>query len=316
MTAKDKVDLAFGLELEVDFVALSFVRSALDLHMLRHLMAGARHTPHVISKIEKPQAIDELDSIIAVSDGIMIARGDLGVELPPEQVPIIQKRSILNALGKATFTITATQMLDSMTHNPRPTRAEASDVANAIFDGTDAVMLSGETAVGKYPVRSVQMMDRIIREVEGSAEYSRMPDPEFMEGMRRFPNAVAKSATVAADELSARAIVVFTNSGSTAQLLTAYRPDVEIIAFTPNPRIVQRMAAYWGVTPRHLPSMNNQDDIVNEVDTILRHEGLVGPGDEVIFLMGTPVGTSVETNMIRFHRITDNHSGQIPQSRW
>ena len=316
MTDKDKADLSLGLELGVDFVALSFVRSALDLHMLRHLMSGRHNPPHVVSKIEKPQAIDELDAIIGVSDGIMIARGDLGVELPPERVPMLQKLAIRKALGQATFTITATQMLDSMTQNPRPTRAEASDVANAIIDGTDAVMLSGETAAGKYPVRAVSMMDRIIREVEGSHDYQAQPDPGFMSNMRRFPNAVAKSATVAADELGVRAIVVFTGSGRTAELLTAYRPSVEIVAVTPNLEIVPRMAALWGVTPRFVREMDNTDEMVAAVEALLRDEGLATSGDEIILLMGTPVGSGAETNMIKFHRLAEDPSGAPPQSRW
>jgi pyruvate kinase len=316
MTEKDKADLAFGLELGVDIVALSFVRTSLDLHMLRHLMAGCKSPPSIVSKIEKPQAIDELDAIIGVSDGIMIARGDLGVELPPERVPMLQKLAIRKALSQATFTITATQMLDSMTQNPRPTRAEASDVANAVMDGTDAVMLSGETAAGKYPVRSVSMMDRIIREVEGSHSYRAQPDPKFMIGMNRFPNAVAKSATVAADELGVRAIVVFTGSGRTAELLTAYRPSVEIVAVTPNLEVVPRMAAFWGVTPRFVRELDNTDEMVASVEALLRTEGLAVPGDEIIILMGTPVGSGAETNMIKFHRLAPDATGVVPQSQW
>lgn len=316
MTPKDKKDLAFGLKLGVDYVALSFVRTSLDLHMLRHLMADCTSPPRVISKIEKPQAIDELDAIIGVSDGIMIARGDLGVELPPERVPMLQKLAIQKALGQATFSITATQMLESMTLNPRPTRAEASDVANAVMDGTDAVMLSGETAAGKYPVRAVAMMDRIIREVEASHKYRSLPDPEFMNSVRRFPNAVAKSATVAADELGVKAIVVFTGSGSTAKLLTAYRPSVGIVAVTPNLEVVPRMAAYWGVTPRFVRAMDNTDEMVATVEAMLRQEGLASPGDEIILLMGTPPGSGVETNMVKFHRLAADGTIHIPQSQW
>ena len=320
MTVKDKEDLAFGLNLGVDYVALSFVRSALDVHMLRALMAGRERMPLIISKIEKPQAVESLDDIIAISDGIMIARGDLGVEMPPEQVPLIQKTAIRKAISRRRLTITATQMLDSMTYNPRPTRAEASDVANAILDGTDAVMLSGETASGSYPIESVKMMSRIICEVERSPQYARMLNTDNnIHHMRTFPNAVAHAATVAAEELNVKAIVAFTSSGSTARLLTTYRPMREIVACTPNPDVLHQMALFWGVTPMLIGRMENTDDLIVAVERLMLRERQANPGDELLILMGTPVATGAETNLIKFHRLAETSalfSADFPNSRW
>ena len=211
MTAKDKADLKFGLTLGFDYIALSFVRSPLDVHMLRAMLPNNQgRLPHIISKIEKPEAIESLEDIIAVSDGIMIARGDLGVELPPEQVPIIQKRAIDMAIGAGRQTITATQMLESMTINPRPTRAEASDVANAVMDGTDAVMLSGETATGRYPIEAVRMMRRVITAAEQSERYKRLITQRFIPNMKTFPNAFAIAASVSAVDLEVCFFVAFT----------------------------------------------------------------------------------------------------------
>jgi pyruvate kinase len=317
MTTKDKEDLKLGLELGVDYVALSFVRSALDIHMLQALMAGARCKPLIIAKIEKPQAISELGAIIDVADGIMIARGDLGVELPPEKVPMIQKQGIRQAMAAGKITITATQMLESMTQNPRPTRAEASDVANAIMDGTDAVMLSGETASGKYPVRAVEMMARIVSEVENSPHYKSPSVTGIQHDLRTFPNAAARGATVAADELGVQAIVAFTESGRTARLLTAYRPRREIIACSPNLDVVRKLALCWGISPFLINRMDNTDDMIVAVERLLRKERVARPGDEVIIVMGTPVGAQAETNLIKFHRLgMDGDAHGIPQSRW
>lgn len=317
MTTKDKADLQLGLELGVDYVALSFVRSALDLHMLQAQMGGRHPRPMIIAKIEKPQALDELGTIIDVADGIMIARGDLGVELPPEKVPMIQKQAIRQALAAGAITITATQMLESMTQNPRPTRAEASDVANAIMDGTDAVMLSGETAAGKYPVKAVQMMERIIREVEQSPHY-KSPSLNSLHNLRTFPNAAARGATVAADELDVRAIVAFTESGRTARLVTTYRPRRHIIACSPNCDVVRKMALCWGITPILIGRMENTDEMIIAVEKMLRKEHFAQSGDELIIVMGTPVGANAETNLIKFHRLGhDNDSPNgFPQSRW
>ena len=269
LTPKDREDLEFGLDLGVDYVALSFVRSALDIHMLRARM-GHDARPKIISKIEKPQAVESLEEIVAVSDGIMIARGDLGVELPPQKVPVIQKRAIKLAKSMGRTTITATQMLESMTENPRPTRAEASDVANAVLDGTDAVMLSGETASGKYPVQAVRMMADIIKEVEGSSLYAARPDEGQTDYMRSFPSAVARSATVAARELDVRGIVVLTLSGATARLLMAQRPSKPIFACTPDETLCRQMALYWGVVPHHI-DLDLQSNVVGDKTYTMEH---------------------------------------------
>ncbi len=305
MTDKDKRDLAFGMELGVDYVALSFVRSALDIHQLRSQMPRDRADDVlIISKIEKPQAITELDDIIAVSDGIMIARGDLGVELPPQKVPMLQKMAIEKANEVGCISITATQMLESMTTNFRPTRAEASDVANAILDGTDAVMLSGETAVGKFPVESVRMMSSIIEEVESSAGFASQPEPQFIRGLMTFPNAVARAATIAANELNVKGIVVLTRSGFTARLMMTYRPGKPIIGCTPDERVYHQMALYWGVEPYRIQLLKNTDRMLEHVEEMMCEERGGKPGDEVIVVMGSPAGGKpTETNMIKFHRI-------------
>ncbi len=304
LTEKDKADLAYGMDLGVDYVALSFVRSALDIHQLRsHMPASLVESIKVISKIEKPQAIAELEDIIAVSDGIMIARGDLGVELPPQRVPMLQKMAIKKANEMGRLSITATQMLESMTTNFRPTRAEASDVANAILDGTDAVMLSGETAAGRYPVESVRMMASIISEVEQSRAYRALPEPRSVQNLRTFPNAVARAATIAASELDVTGIVVLTNSGSTARLLMTYRPEKPIIACTPDPRVFQQMALYWGVEPYQIEMYKNTDRMLDAVEELMRNDRDSQPGDEVIVLMGSPAGGGEETNLIKFHRL-------------
>lgn len=304
MTEKDIVDLAFGMELGVDYVALSFVRSALDIHQLRsHMPGDLADEIKIISKIEKPQAIDEIDEIIAVSDGIMIARGDLGVEMPPQKVPMLQKMAIAKANQMGRLSITATQMLESMTENFRPTRAEASDVANAILDGTDAVMLSGETAAGRYPVESVRMMSSIIEEVEQSLDFRPIAEPKFISNLRTFPNAVARAATIAAEELDVTGIVVLTNSGSTARLLMTYRPDKPIIACTPDMRVYRQMALYWGVEPYKIRMLQNTDRMLQAVEKLMREDREANEGDEIIVLMGSPAGGATETNLIKFHRL-------------
>ena len=304
LTDKDKRDLEFGIELGVDYVALSFVRSALDIHQLQALLPDEdEHPIKVIAKIEQSEAIGELEDIISVSDGIMIARGDLGVELPPQNVPLIQKRAIVQANKLGCLSITATQMLESMTQHPRPTRAEASDVANAILDGSDAIMLSGETAMGDYPVESVRMMANITEEVEQSDMYSDVPPPDFMEHLKTFPNAVARAASVAADELAVKAIVALTQSGSTARLVMTYRPDKSIIGCTPNQRVYHQMALYWGVEPYVIEMKEDTDGILEEVEVLMQEELGAESGDEIIVIMGSPPGEKSETNLVKFHRI-------------
>lgn len=317
MTERDKRDLAFGLELGVDYVALSFVRSALDIHMLRAMTAKSASPPGLIAKIEKPEAVEDLDSIIAVSDGIMVARGDLGVELPPEQVPLFQKRALAEASRDGCLTITATQMLDSMTYNPRPTRAEASDVANAILDGSDAVMLSGETAAGKYPVETIKMMARIIQEVEQSERYAELRASMPSRHLKTFPNTIARAATVSAETLDIKAITVFTESGNTARLLMSYRPSKQIIACTTSSAVLNKLQLFWGVTPALIEPKDTIDDMVQAVEDLVRHKELAGPGDELIILLGTPIGEHAETNLLKLHRVAGFPGlGAFPASRW
>lgn len=304
LTEKDIEDLKYGIELGVDYVALSFVRSALDIHQLQSLLPDDEEYPtKLIAKIEKPQAIAELDDIIAVADGIMIARGDLGVELPPQKVPMLQKMAIRKANKVGRLSITATQMLETMTENPRPTRAEASDVANAVLDGTDAVMLSGETAAGDYPVEAVRMMADIVKEVESENTSRGVSRPEFIDHLETFPNAVARSATVAADDLEVSGIVCLTWSGTTARLLMTYRPERPIIACTPNRRVYNQLAMYWGVEPYEIEIVDNTDGALKRVEKLMLEERGAETGDEMIVVMGSPTSQKSETNLIKFHRM-------------
>jgi len=301
LTAKDRADLAFGLELGVDFVALSFVREARDVHALRRLLRRLDADTPVIAKLEKPQAVENLDAILAAADGIMVARGDLGVELPPEDVPVLQKRMIGDARAAGKPVITATQMLESMVDHPRPTRAEASDVANAIFDGTDAVMLSAETASGAYPVESVRMMARIIRTAERS-----LPGRPTRDGPTCRPSiadAVGSAASKAAHELGARVIGVFTQSGSTAQLVSKYRPEMPIYAFTTSPEVLRRLCLLWGVAPRLETPLPTTDAMIESLIARLRAERKVKAGDHVVITAGTPVGRPGSTNFLKIHRV-------------
>jgi pyruvate kinase len=303
LTPKDREDLEFGIEAGVDYVALSFVRSGLDIHQLRCYLPRSESAPQIIAKIEKPQAVSNLREVISASDGIMIARGDLGVELPPEQVPIIQKRALrlANSLGR--ISITATQMLESMTSNPRPTRAEASDVANAIFDGTDAVMLSAETASGKYPVEAVTFMDRIVREAEASPFLRHGPDTQATDEIRPYSHAIAKAAAVAADELNVSALCCFSTSGRTPKLIKTFRPTRTIVAFTPSKHAYNRLALLWGTHPVLCPMRTETDALIEQVEQTLKAEGLAKGGDHVIIVLGMPVGRGMPTNMIKFHTI-------------
>ncbi len=304
LTEKDKEDLILGLELGVDLVALSFVRSALDLHQMRAMLPRRKEDPiQIIAKIEKPQAIDDLDHILAVADGIMIARGDLGVEMPPQKVPLLQKMAIQKANAMGRLTITATQMLESMTENARPTRAEASDVANAVLDGTDAVMLSAETASGKYPLLAVRMMSDIIKEVEQGTTFTSTP-PVNIGALRSFPNAVARAAVAAADELNIKGIVVLTRTGSTARLIMTYRPKTAIIACSPSHRVCHQMAAYWGVEPYQMDVVGDVDQLILRVEELMKTKRQARTGDEILIVMGAPVSEQAETNLIKFHRIS------------
>ena len=303
LTRKDREDLEFGIELGVDYVALSFVRSGLDIHQLRCYLPVGNESPGVIAKIEKPQAIAQIDEIITAADGVMIARGDLGVEMPPEQVPLMQKDIIRRANARGKLTITATQMLESMTTNARPTRAEASDVANAVLDGTDAVMLSGETASGKYPVETVQMMARIIVEAETVRLARTNVRPEDQTQRLDGPRAIARAAQVAARELDLPLISCFTMSGLTPRLLKSYRPNRRILAFTPVLATWRRMALYWGVDPVMTEATYDTDDLIRKVERTVVSEGYAERGDEVLIVMGHPAGVGSPTNMLKLHRV-------------
>lgn len=296
---KDQRDLRCGIELGVDFVALSFVRSPDDVRALRRSMHELGGVLPIIAKIEKPQALDVLDEILDESDGVMVARGDLGVEIPPEKVPGLQKRIIARANAHGLPVITATQMLESMIEHPRPTRAEASDVANAIFDGTDAVMLSGETAVGSYPLEAVRMMGRIAQEAEASAFYGRIGIEEGeVGGFDSERLAVARATRRIAQDVDARYIVVYTLSGTTARVMSKFRPRRSVLALCPDPLVCRRMALQHGILPHQLDYYESTDDMLGEGDRLLLETGVVEAGDRVVVLGGTRQFAGV-SNMIQ-----------------
>ncbi len=308
LSEKDRADLKIGLELGVDFIALSFVRSEEDIHELRREINKLGKSTPIIAKIEKPEAVDHILEIINTADGIMIARGDLGVEMGPERVPIIQKDIIHRCRESNKPVITATQMLESMRTNPRPTRAEASDVANAVFDNSDALMLSGETSAGNYPTESVRMMDRIIRWSEkhaikqaGFAQFRQKYGDSFAE-------AISESAFFAAYKLKAKAIVAFTQTGFTARNIAKRRPETVIFAFTPDEVVQRQMLLFWGVIPIHLPLIHTIDEMIQKVDSKLCENKYVQPGDIILIIAGAPIGEQGSTNMLTLHRIEDHSS--------
>lgn len=306
MTEKDLADLAFGVEQGVDWVALSFVRSAADVDALKAELARLQADAGVIAKLEKPQAIDALDDIVDAADAIMVARGDLGVEMSPERVPFIQKTIIRACAAAGKPVITATQMLESMIENPRPTRAEASDVANAVFDGTDAVMLSGETAMGAHPVHAVQMMHRIVSEAERNVA----AQPEMRRRARReaalsFSDAIAEAAGQVAADTKAAAIVAFTQSGFSAKLIARSRPQTRIYAFTPHRRVQRLLCVHWGLEPRYAAYLERAQDMIGVVEQQLLEEGIVRAGDSLVFLAGMPSNRPGTTNMLRLHTVGD-----------
>jgi len=303
LSEKDKEDLLFGAEQEVDYIALSFVRSAEDIRRTRRFINSLGADTPIIAKIEKPEAIDNLAGIIEAADGIMVARGDLGVEMSPEQVPLLQKK-IINACNAAEKpVITATQMLESMIESPQPTRAEASDVANAILDGTDCVMLSGETAMGKYPVQSVEVMARIA--VQAETSLCPIPPDVHISGTGE---SVAHAACRAAEEQCARAIVTFTQSGSTALLVSKHRPRAGIIAATPFDKISRRLSLYWGVTPIILKVRRTTDDMIAGVENAMLRRKLVKPRELIVITAGVPVGVAGSTNMMKIHHVGEVRS--------
>ena len=308
ITEKDKRDLEFGLKHGVDVVAMSFVRSADDIQAGKNLMREFGKSVPVIAKLEKPQAIDRLEEILEAANGVMVARGDLGVEMRPEQIPIIQKLVIQRSAVWRKPVITATQMLESMTENPRPTRAEASDVANAIFDGSDAVMLSGETARGKYPLETVAMMSRIVQEAETAM--TRLPHaPRRRHEDHRYSVAetICESIAHAAEDLPMGAIAVFTESGNTARMLSKHRPKVCIYAFSRKPEVCNRMNALWGVHPVHAEEWESAESMLRTAEKELISKGLLREGDVLGLVAGTKL-TSGATNFMRLHTVGENNS--------
>ena len=300
LTEKDLADLHFGLTAGVDIVALSFVRNADDVSQLRDRLGGRPIT--IVAKIEKPEAWDNIEAILDVTDGIMVARGDLGVEISLERVPRIQKSIIRRARRKGKFVITATQMLESMIANPTPTRAEVSDVANAIYDGTDAVMLSAETSVGKYPVEAVRFMARIAAESEDSIRRKGYLDPPH-QPQPQNPEILADAAYHAARDSGAKAIVVFTSRGSSARLISRYRPPVGVFAITPHDTTARQLSVNWGVTSLLAPDVSNTDEMLNQMDRVLIEGGFLTKGELVVFVAGQPVGRPGTTNLMKLHRV-------------
>jgi pyruvate kinase len=297
LTEKDEADLDFGLKHGVDLVATSFVRTAEDVMRARRAITQRGKDIPLVAKLEKPQAIDNLDAILAVANGVMVARGDLGVELAPEKVPLIQKHIIRRARDFRKPVITATQMLESMIANPRPTRAEASDVANAILDGTDAVMLSGETAVGKYPQEAVEMMSRIVVEAETQPAPSLLPHRETAERLS-IAETICEAMAHAARDLNAQAIAVFTQSGNTARMLSKYRPCARVFAFTPDEAVCNRMNLLWGVMPAICPSSLSTKGMADFAEADLTRYQVLAKGD-VFGLIAGFTQTAGATNFLR-----------------
>jgi pyruvate kinase len=304
LTEKDRADLQFGVAQQVEYIALSFVRGPGDIAAARQAVAERGGEIPLIAKIERPEAVAQLEALLDEADGVMIARGDLGVEMGPEVVPILQKRIIRAANRRRKLVITATQMLESMTERPHPTRAEASDVANAVFDGADAVMLSAETASGRYPVEAVRVMDRIVRTAEYEAESGvvSLAEPVPPAGVS-FPEAMCAAASSAAAATRADAVVVFTESGATARLMSKQRPPAPVVAFTPSELVRRRMALYWGVVPLAMPRIEHTEARVQEIERRLKEEGLAKSGQRLVILSGTVAGQRGGTNVMKLHEV-------------
>ncbi|MCP2262162.1 pyruvate kinase (EC 2.7.1.40) [Streptoalloteichus tenebrarius] len=300
LSEKDIEDLEFALGLEVDFIALSFVRSPADIDLVHQVMdrVGAGRLP-VIAKLEKPEAVDNLEAIVLAFDGVMVARGDLGVELPLEAVPLVQKRAIQIARENAKPVIVATQMLDSMIGNSRPTRAEASDVANAVLDGADALMLSGETSVGRYPIHTVETMARIIEAVESESTAA----PALSHVPRTKRGVISYAARDIGERLNAKALVAFTQSGDTVRRLARLHTPLPLLAFTPEEAVRSQLALTWGTETFLVPKVDSTDQMIRQVDQAMLSIGRYQPGDLVVIVAGSPPGTVGSTNLIRVHRL-------------
>ncbi|WP_090009900.1 pyruvate kinase [Lentzea albidocapillata] len=306
LSEKDIEDLEFALSLGVDFIALSFVRSPADIDLVHQIMdrSGSKRLP-VIAKIEKPEAVDNLEAIVLAFDGVMVARGDLGVELPLEHVPLVQKRAIQIARENAKPVIVATQMLDSMITNSRPTRAETSDVANAVLDGADALMLSGETSVGRYAIESVQTMGRIIEAVETES----VVVPPLTHVPRTKRGVISYAARDIGERLNAKALVAFTQSGDTVRRLARLHTHLPLLAFTPEPSVRSQLSLTWGTETFLVPKVESTDEMVRQVDVAMIEIGRYSAGDLMVVVAGSPPGTIGSTNLIRVHRLgEDDHA--------
>jgi len=301
---KDAEDLEFGLSLGIDMVAISFVRLPQDVVTVKQIVTGrlGEQAPLVIAKLERPEALDNLDGILDIADGVMVARGDLGVEMAPEDVPGAQKRIIQEANRKGKIVITATQMLESMIHSPIPTRAEASDVANAIYDGTDDVMLSGETAAGEYPVEAVTLMDRIVRHAESN--FDLWGHAQVIEADENNDAvAICLAARELAHDRNVEAIAIFTRTGRTAILMSKGRPGVPILAFTPVDETYRRLALAWGVIPHHVPWADTVEVMIEHVEKALKEKGAIQTGQKVVIVSGFPVRDFPQPNMALLHTV-------------
>jgi pyruvate kinase len=306
MTPKDEADLRFALGLRVDLVALSFVRRAADVEPVHAVMDAVGARVPVLAKIEKPQAVDNLEEIVRAFDGLMVARGDLGVEVDLDRVPLIQKAAIRLAREAAKPVIVATQMLESMVHAPQPTRAETSDVANAVLDGADAVMLSAETSVGEYPIATVATMARIMATADLGAQRYGPPVLPPAEGIVGRGSAIARAASAVGAQVGARYLVAFTTTGKTARRLAIHRSGIPMLAFTQTPQVRSQLALTWGIEPFLVSQVAHTDDMVRQVNSALLELGRVQPGDLVVIVAGSPPGTPGGTNAMRVHRIDDD----------
>jgi pyruvate kinase len=302
-TQKDAEDLQVAIEEQVDYVALSFVRSPQDIRTVQTALAKQSATIPVIAKIERPEALTCFDDILDLADGVMVARGDLALELSPEKVPLLQKRIIARANQRGKPVITATQMLESMTRQPSPTRAEASDVANAVLDGTDAVMLSAETSTGNYPVEAVEVMDRIIRQTEKEILTPRQTVDSTTPTLLSTPEAVCETAVSLSRLVGGQAIVVFTESGHTAMLLARNRPTVPILALTPSPSVTRQLALVWGLVSFVFPQIDDTDERINTAQDHLKKLGLIIEGQLMVIVTGERLGHSLGTNLIKVHLV-------------
>jgi pyruvate kinase len=303
LSPKDQEDLRFGIAQGVDYVAVSFVRSAADIQEVRRFLREQGAELPIIAKLERAEIVPNLPGILAQVDAVMVARGDLGVEVPLEEVPLIQKEVIRQARVSKVPVIVATQMLESMVNHIRPTRAEVSDVATAIFDGTDAIMLSAETATGRYPVETVEMMARIAERAERGV--TRMPLERRRPEVYGFPEAVAEAACSAARVLHAKAIVAFTQSGFSARLISQERPEVAVVALTPSPEVQRKLGLYWGVRARLVRKVETTDEMIEEVEATLLGDGTVRNNDVLVIISGAPMWVTGTTNLLKLHRVGD-----------